>query len=299
MASMLFAMAAPPGLQPPTSDVYADVALYTLEELTTSSPGEEPGWVEVTLGALHASGSDDPRSIGLYQAVVEIYVDDGEVGFSDLLPGSGLQMATGRGWRDAVRITHEGAFVWHARRVGGDAGLRLVGMEGPQAVTVERRDRTLRIQLPSALPAGARVYAISGVHDPFAASGWRALAPAPAPFAFAAEDPSRPPIIGLLPGDEAAYLRVVEGGVLGGRAPWQFRGVPLPEWPVRGWRWWSLTAVGLLVFGLGTLLLRRARRRATVVAPAHLPVRSRKLAGRDPQARSLELIAEEDISKRA
>jgi hypothetical protein len=290
----------PVGLRPPTSDAYADVALYTLERLVTSAPGEAPGWVEVTLGALHASASADPEALGVYQAVVEIYVDDGEIGFSELLPGSGLRMAPGRGWRDAIRLTHEGAFLWSALRAPEGDRVRLVGMGAPRSLTVLRRNQTLRVELPTPLPAGARVYAISGVHDPFAASGWRALAPSPAPFAFAAEQASRPPIISLLPGDADTYRRVVEGGVLGGWEVWQFRGVPLPAWRLRDWRWWSLCAVGLLLFALGTALARRTRRRRPAKPPvAPLAIRSRQLAGGAPQARSVELIAEDEVVPRA
>lgn len=249
----------PVGLQPPTVDSYADVALYQLLDLRSSDAGVEPGWVEVTLGALHAADAADPGSLGLYQALVEIYIDDGAVGFAELLPGSGLRMADGRGWRDALRLTHEGAFGWSALRAGDAAAPTLVGMRGPQAAVASRSDRTLRVTLPQALTPNSRVYAISGVHDPFASSGWRSLASAPAPFAFASDAPGRPPIIDLYPGGEAAYLAAVERGVLGVRAAPSIRGWDLPGWFIHSWRWWTLMAAGMVLALVGVVLARRAR----------------------------------------
>lgn len=286
----------PPGLQPPTAGAYADVNLYRLEALATSPAGALPAWVEVTLGALAAPDAE-PEELGLLQAIVEIYVLDGLVGVSELLPGSGLRLAAGRGWRDALRLTFDGGFGWSAVRSDAQGTLAVVATEGPFPLDVVRSGRTLRVMLPLPLPEGAQVFAISGVHDPFSASGWRALAAAPAPFAFAADEPGRPAIIDLAPGTAGDYQRVVETGELGGRATINFRGWELRLDVLLAWRWWLLTAFGVALFAWGVAVARRAR--PVLLADAAPPMLQPRPASRvQAQRDSLELIGEEEIAER-
>jgi hypothetical protein len=286
-------------LHPPTSDPFANVDLYRLEGLTTSAAGVEPAWVEVTVGALAEPMGGAPLGLGLLQAIIEIYVVDDQPGFSELLPGSGLQMAAGRGWRDALRLTHEGAFGWQAVLSHVDGSLALVGMEGPIPRSVVRTGRTLRVALPAALPEGASVMAISGVHDPFSPTGWRAIAAAPSPFAFASDDPGRPAIIDLAPGDAAAYQRVVATAELGGRDTVRIRGWEVPLDLVLAWRWWLLTAIGLALFALGVAVVRRGRRSVISAFGDSSPAQqSRLLARPSRQADSLDLIGDEEIATR-
>lgn len=225
----------PPGLRAPTSPLFGDVAWYDLVALRWSDPGAWPAWLEIELAAVDTGGAGP---LGLRQPIVEVYVDDGSGGATALLPGSGLRMPPGDGWRYAARVTGDGAWGWRV-----DPVTERWSTPEPLAAGVD--GRVVRIAWPWPRPEDARVYAISGVHDPFSADGWRAFSPTPSPWAFSAGDPVGPPVVDVLPGDAAAWERVRASGELR-RAP-----TPAPVGDGRSARWWWLMAVGLATAVVG------------------------------------------------
>jgi hypothetical protein len=238
----------PPGLQPPTSPVFADAAWYDLVSVRWVEAAEPT--LEIELGALDPVG---PGPYGMRQPIVEVYLDDGTAGAVDLLPGSGLRMPAGAGWREALRLTGDGAWYW---RVEADGE----GLAPPRPLEVEAVGRTLRVTWPTPVPAEVRLYAISGVYDPFSADGWRAFAEAPSPWAFSAETPG-PPIVDLLPGDADAWQQVRSTGALlridrpGSRASGSL-----------AWVWWLLMTTGMALAVVGVAW--RTRRGAPAAADA-------------------------------
>lgn len=221
---------APPGLLAPTSPVYAEYAWYDLVAVRWVEPDATRVWLEVELAATDPAGAGP---LGLRQPIVEVYVDDGGGGAATLLPGSGLRMPDGDGWRHAVRITGDGVWWWEAAVDGR-------GLLPPRSLPAVLDGRVVRIAWPADLPVDVRVYAISGVYDPFSADGWRPLARVASPWAFASEE-GAPPVIDVLPGGTDAWERVREGRAL-------VRDAAAGESGRRGasgWTWWALMVVGL------------------------------------------------------
>ena len=219
----------PPGLLAPTSPAYADVAWYDLVAIRWVEPDAARVWLEVELAAVDAAGTGP---LGLRQPIVEVYVDDGGGGAATLLPGSGLRMPDGDGWRHAVRITGDGVWWWEATVDGR-------GLLPPRSLPAVLDGRVVRIAWPTERPGDARVYAISGVYDPFSPDGWRPLAPAASPWAFASEA-GGPPVIDVLPGGMDVWEQVRDAGAL-------VRDASTAEGS-RGatrWYWWALMAMGL------------------------------------------------------
>jgi hypothetical protein len=239
----------PPGLRAPTSPVYADAAWYDLVAVRWVEPDADRVWLEVELAAVDAAGTGP---LGLRQPIVEVYVDVGGGGAATLLPGSGLRMPEGDGWRYAVRITGDGVWWWEAAVDGR-------GLLPPRSLPAVLDGRVVRIAWPTAAPGDARVYAISGVYDPFSPDGWRRLARTPSPWAFASED-GGPPVIDVLPGDAGVWQRVrdVRALVRDGDASGTGRGEA-------SWYWWALMAAGL---GLASGGLWWRSRPASEVPPA-------------------------------
>lgn len=137
-------------LDPPTSPIYANVAMFDLQtvQLEVSDTGE--GVLTVTLGALgslvpkglpegadedgaeaeEVAGSEaevaDPADgavedaaefdISALLAVVDVYLDTGVGGADQTLSGPNMLMPAGAGWHHAVRISAEGA--WGITYVG-------------------------------------------------------------------------------------------------------------------------------------------------------------------------------------
>lgn len=228
-------LGAPPGLLAPTSPAYADVAWYDLVAIRWVEPDAGRLWLEVELAAVDPAGTGP---LGLRQPIVEVYVDVGGGGAATLLPGSGLRMPEGDGWRHAVRITGDGVWWWEAAVDGR-------GLLPPQPLPAVLDGRVVRIAWPTNRPDDARVYAVSGVYDPFSPDGWRPLATAPSPWAFASEA-GGPPVIDVLPGGVDVWERVHDGGALvrdvsaagAGRGPTH-------------WYWWALMAAGLGLASVG------------------------------------------------
>jgi hypothetical protein len=235
----------PPGLTAPTSPVYADGAWYDIVAVRWT--GDVPSHLEIEMGAIDPAGVGD---FGMRQPIVEVYIDEGRGGATDLLPGSGLRMPAGTGWTEALRLTGDGAWWW---QVAAD-GERLAP---PRALSVEVEGRVVRVTWPTAVAADARVYAISGVYDPFSADGWRRFTETPSPWAFAAEEPG-PPVVDVLPGDAAVWQAMRSSGELPrAAAVMGARGLG------GAWVWWALMGLGMGMAILGVVW--RTRR------PAGLP----------------------------
>ena len=218
----------PSELRPPTSTTFANPAWYDLIAVRWPGHGAPPGWLEIELGAVDPGG---PGPLGLRQPIVEVYVDDGAGGATALLPGSGLRMPPDGGWRYAVRVTGEGAWLW---TVDPDD----LSVAGPQALPALVEGRSVWVSWPGPWPEEAAVYAISGVHDPFSPSGWRAFAAASSPWAFSSDEPG-PPVVDVLPGDAETWRAVRTSGALQRPAA---RGAGVGTGYLR---WWALMGAGL------------------------------------------------------
>lgn len=127
-------------LDPPTSPVYANVAVFDLQEVTLVVADDGAAVLRVSLGALgsavtaagggaiaedsatEGAGSDgepgeDLRLEGAVQfdiggmlAVVDVYLDTGEGGADRTLSGPNMLLPAGSGWHHAVRVSAEGAW---------------------------------------------------------------------------------------------------------------------------------------------------------------------------------------------
>lgn len=213
------------GLTPPTGARFADPAWYDLVGVTWSGDALAPV-LEIEWAAIDAE-------VPLRQPIVEAYLLTADGAGTTLLPGSGLAPPAGFGWSVALRATSAGAWAW--RSGAGEAV--------PQALDATVAGRRLRLAWPPGWPTDGVWVAISGVHDPFSASGWRALATAPSPWAFSAASPV-PPVVDVLPGDGDALARLQRSGRL-----------PAPTVrPPRGagsvWWWWMVGGLALAVGGL-------------------------------------------------
>ena len=218
----------PIDLRPPTSTTFANPAWYDLIAIRWPGHGAPTGWLEIELGAVDPGG---PGPLGLRQPIVEVYVDDGAGGAIALLPGSGLRMPPDGGWRYAVRVTGEGAWLW---TVDPDDE----SVAGPQTLPALIDGRSVWVSWPGPWPEEATVYAISGVHDPFSPSGWRPFATASSPWAFASDEPG-PPVVDVLPGDAETWREVRASGAL------QRPGAGGAGVGNGHLRWWALMGAGL------------------------------------------------------
>lgn len=264
----------PPGLLAPTSPVYADVAWYDLVAIRWVEPDAARVWLEVELAAVDPAGIGP---LGLRQPIVEVYVDDGGGGAATLLPGSGLRMPDGDGWRHAVRITGDGVWWWEATVDGR-------GLLPPRSLPAVVDGRVVRVAWPTERPGDARVYGISGVYDPFSPDGWRPLARAPSPWAFSSEE-GGPPVIDVLPGGVDVWQRVRDGGALVRDAA-AAGGGAATRWP-----WWALMAAGLALASGGLWWRSRPPSAAEPVATEAV-ASTALLAGDGDDA----LISDEELS---
>jgi len=190
-------------LRPPTGPRFADPAWYDLVDLRLLEG--DPVRVAVTLGAVDASGG---LALGITQPIIEVYVDSDEGGAEALLPGSGLAMPLGAGWQIAIRVTGDGAWAWEADADGA------VDLAAPVPVEVVLDGTVLTVMTPFARPEEeARLYAVSGVYDPFRADGWRPLSREPSPWAFSS-DQQQTPVVDVFPGDPAARAAALARGEL-------------------------------------------------------------------------------------
>src|SRR5690606_37387370 len=95
-------------LMPPTSPVYANAAVFDLQEVTLT-PGAaegEPAVLGVAMGAIERT---DLMPAGFNRVVVDVYIDVVEGGAEATLAGPDLLMPPGRGWDYVVRLTPRGA----------------------------------------------------------------------------------------------------------------------------------------------------------------------------------------------
>ena len=258
----------PPGLLAPTSPLYADPGWYDLVAVRWVEPDATSLWLEIELGAVDVGGFG---VLGLRQPIIEVYVDDGGGGAATLLPGSGLRMPDGDGWRQAVRVTGDGVWWWEATVDGR-------GLLPPRQLPAVVDGRVIRIAWPTVRPDDGQLYAITGVHDPFSPDGWRPMATDPSPWAFASDTPG-PPVIDVLPGDHAVWRQVRETGAL--VRPSDPR--PAQRGAAR-WRWWVLMGLGLGLASAG--LWWRSR-------PPAAPIETIPTAGEPPPAAPADDIAGE------
>jgi hypothetical protein len=120
-------------------------------------------------------------------------------------------MPEGDGWNVAVRITGDGAWGWLADEEGR------VDLARPIAIDATASGRTIDLLTPFAAAPGARLYAITGVYDPFRPDGWRPTTRSPSPWAFSSPEASLP-VVDVFPADAASTARAVSRGVLPRRA---------------------------------------------------------------------------------
>lgn len=132
-------------LVPPTSPVYANVAMFDLQGVELQIAENGDAVLSVTLGALGASVTDvagdesgegaeaqsdaEDESVRLEEAgqfdiggllaVVDVYLDTGAGGADQTLSGPNMLLPSGSGWHHAVRISAEGA--WGVSYAGGAA----------------------------------------------------------------------------------------------------------------------------------------------------------------------------------
>lgn len=134
-------------LDPPTSPVYANVAMFDLQGVELDVAEDGSAVLRVSLGALGAAvtgggdgslGADgsavepqeeafESESLRLEEAgqfdisgmlaVVDVYLDTGEGGAEQTLNGPNMLLPAGSGWHYAVRVSAEGA--WGVTYVGG------------------------------------------------------------------------------------------------------------------------------------------------------------------------------------
>ncbi len=273
-------------LRPPTAPRYSDPAWYDLLDVRLLEG--DPIRISVTLAAVDGSGG---LPIGITQPIIEVYLDTEPGGAEALLPGSGLSMPLGEGWQLAFRITGDGAWGWQADPQGG------VDLAAPVPIEVVVDGRDLTLLTPFRRPQEPpRVYAISGVYDPFRPDGWRPLTRDASAWAFSS--PSQVvPVVDVFPSD------------LEQRAAALARG-ELPRQVTRGpgdlgtWSWIVLMVTGFVVALAGVVLRVRSlpsrHRPATAVAsetPAETDVATPETEAADTQAAAAgpELIADVDL----
>jgi len=190
-------------LRPPTGPRFADPSWYDLVDVTLLAG--DPVRIALTLGAIDGSGG---LALGITQPILEVYIDSAEGGAEALLPGSGLAMPLGTGWQVAIRVTGDGAWAWEAAADG------VVDLAAAVPVEAVVDGTTITVLTPFARPEEeARLYAVSGVYDPFRADGWRPLSREPSPWAFSS-DQQQTPVVDVFPGDSAERAAALARGEL-------------------------------------------------------------------------------------
>lgn len=273
-------------LRPPTAPRYSDPAWYDLLDVRLLEG--DPIRITVTMAAVDDSGG---LPIGITQPIIEVYLDTAPEGVEALLPGSGLSMPLGEGWQLAFRITGDGAWGWQADPQGNVDLAAPVPIE----VIVDGRDLTLLtpFQRPEEPP---RVYAISGVYDPFRPDGWRPLTRDASAWAFSS--PTQVvPVVDVFPSD----LEQRAAALARGELPRQVRRGP---GDLGTWSWIALMLMGLAVALAGVVLrvrsLKPRQRPATAVAtetPAETEATTPEAEAADaqPAVAGPELIADVDL----
>lgn len=233
---------------------------------TGPSPGAEEGDPTPPDGDQQGDLVVEVPLSGFLPTVVDVYLVAAGPGFTETLTGPDLDFPNGTAWQYAVRISSDGAYLvtypvtptgstpsGGATEAGGAAGAGQtagagpapttgeggeadpgVGEPGPDAMPrlalpVSRRGRDLVVYIPITLADDTRVQAMSGVYDPFSPTGWRALSPAPSPWAFSGADTSRSPVIDLLAADPGSQASAIAVGVLPRQS--EARAIRFTPWP--------------------------------------------------------------------
>lgn len=224
-------------LEPPTSPVYANAALFDLQELSVTEGTSEgdPAKLRVAMGAVEV---DESQPAGFNRAVVDVYLDFVDGGADATLAGPGMLMPAGRGWDFAVRVSPSGAFGAPAPLDDGQvvewAPLEMA-LDGDVFV----------VSLPAEVPPELDAYAMSGVYDAFSRDSWRPLASSPSPWSYSGTE-QVVPVIDVIAGDHATQMRALRAGVLPAPSRQAADGLP----------WLLLSMAGVLIAGTG-LWLRR------------------------------------------
>ena len=241
------------GLRPPTAPRYADPAWYEIVDVQLLEG--DPIRVRVTLGAVDDGAG---LAIGISQPILEIYLDTEPGGAASLLPGSGLQMPIGEGWQLALRVTGDGAWGWWADAAGG------VDLAAPMPVEVLVEGRAVTLLTPFPRPEEPpRIYAISGVYDPFRPDGWRPVTREASAWAFSSPTQASP-VVDVYPSHPASRAAALARGEL----PRIVEGTGID---LATWLWLSLMVVGLLLAMAGLVARSapgRRRRRAVSEGPS-------------------------------
>jgi hypothetical protein len=229
-------------LVPPSAERYRNPGSFDLLEVRILDTAMLA--VEIELGAL-----PNPAELtnGFSNPVIDVYFDLAEGGREDLLPGPDMQMPPGLGWELALRITGDGATA-HRSDIDAAGGTTI---SYPVRVMVE--DRTVRVDTPFEREQIDGLYALTGVYDPFVATGWRSLSEDPSPWAFSSVDQRRP-VIDLLAADSAAQAEAIRTGYL----------LQVRERTV-GAVWMLLMAMGVVVAVVGLVMRRMVVREPTPV----------------------------------
>lgn len=267
----------------PAATVAASEATGSGEEAGSDAAGSEPPADVAELSPEEAAAAlaaeADQFDISGLLAVIDVYLDTGVDGAEQTLRGPNMVFPIGSSWRNAVRISAEGA--WGVTYVGAaadeagtaggpdaavaddsagsdagpvledeadvaalqgeaDAALAFVPLE------VSRRGNVLSVELPwSFEPEGSvDVYAVTGVHDPFSPDAWRPIAAASSPWAFSGGEQVAP-VIDLLAPDAEAQTAALRTGVL--PEPAREAGMTLPLSP---WLWLMVGGLAVALFGL-------------------------------------------------
>lgn len=234
-------------LMPPTSPVYANAAVFDLQEVTLT-PGAaegEPAVLGVAMGAIERT---DLMPAGFNRVVVDVYIDVVEGGAEATLAGPDLLMPPGRGWDYVVRLTPRGA---SGAAAPLDADVAVQWQPLPLAIDAD----VFVVTLPWPVTEDAQVYAVSGLYDAFSSDSWRALTPSPSPWSFSSATQTSP-VLDVLAVDQQAQARALTDGVLPAPAVRRDSGLP----------WLLLALFGVLIAGFGLWLRRRVPAPAVVAA---------------------------------
>lgn len=236
-------------LRPPTSGIYAGTASFDLQDVSLLDTPNLT--LAITLGAL-----DNPAELanGFSHPIIEIYLDSAPGGEIDLLPGSDMQVPEAHRWDTALRITGDSAEVHHLSADG--ARVRM-----PVEVSVDGSRLIAATPLPTPSTDETTLFAIVGIYDPFAHSGWRSVTRNPSPWSFSSE--TQPfPVVDLLAFSDAAQAAALQSGML-----------PLNNTPAGrgGVPWLLMMGIGLVVAVVGVALRSRVTAGdPEVVGPAAL-----------------------------
>jgi len=284
-------------LTPPTAPIYANVAVFDLQSValdeaeqgtrlavtlgslglppdmvapgdayapalsgTGEAPSDEAGPPEASAG--QEDGEETPLKAFL-PAVVDVYLGGAKGGSNRTLPGPDLDFPDGTGWEYALRITSAGAFYVTYPTAGDEQPEEPVDVLSlpRRPLDVFTTGNTLVVYLPVTLSADTLVHAMTGVYDPFSASGWRSLSETPSPWQYSGATSQQSPVVDLIARNADAQRDALRSGVLP-RAGNQPSVLEVP------WLWVMLA--GLLVAVTGLIMRVRVRKPAPAVAEGPL-----------------------------